>query len=950
MPLLHPNLAPGNIRNIYNFRKKLLALTVGVVPKNLKIGTSFGVGPLRNTQGAYYDYVFQQCSIKGTFETSFVSDTPLGIHINATPWGDISNQTADVLYNYLEKYDGGAFVQKDRLGRIRCRNKEQTPYADEYIPSGFSYLEMQLTLSRYATLVQDYYRRNNRMVARQYKWYREQHPDIIAFATMSSEYQQNNHSTYGYSDYCDSTKHEFRDWLSGKGLYAGKEQYSSLSAFNNTFSGASNFPYASWDVVEPPVYVDWSKVTANGKWWNKWDKFRISQIRNIEQDQVNWTIDGGLTPDQVYGHQTCINPATTKSIEKMHGGYWTTTFVDEAGNGITASTENAWDTNIFSALKANDKNWGIVEYNPQLPSVSSNLSALEIVWENDAHIICPYCWIQPAPYGIAGTAYEIALQQFISNHFDDFYSGLKTYEADPSSKDVIWTMSYESDIENFKDISSIKFTNGVMIADISGDAPCVSFDLDESEHFIKSDNYYAASFRIYAENSEGRTGRLLWHENGGSDHVIKFSLKNGWNVYKIDLIESPSWREKDIDKIKLYFNAAKGTEIKLDWFRLEANHCWHFDDPGEIYAQNQLSDITFTGSILSAETVGGNGYFYLSTDKQSKDEHADRAFINSKLYKKIRVKMTSSSRGTGQIHWWQRDGTHDSKEFAVQAGTRTYEIDMTDEEKWNNSITIFRIDPINRIGADFSIEYVSVSPKMIPPRISNSDLIVNSPTPVFYWEEPIEPEFPGTTYSMDLATDFDFTNIVYSAENLTGGENIYSQKPVLNGLHWWRIRAKASDGTLSPWAVPMPIYTKIWTFDSTNDIKFSKGFTVPEIIDGKFMRLIATSDNPELDFRNGNDSGVNAEVYKKLHLRMRLNPPAEKPQMCQLHIRANMNKPSAVTNFYFPRDNKWHDIELDLSSVPEWRNYIKHIKLSPSVGGTGSTVDVDTVYFIPANK
>ena len=98
--------------------------------------------------------------------------------------------------------------------------------------------------------------------------------------------------------------------------------------------------------------------------------------------------------------------------------------------------------------------------------------------------------------------------------------------------------------------------------------------------------------------------------------------------------------------------------------------------------------------------------------------------------------MTCSSSGVGQIHWWQRDGTHDSKGFAVQAGTRTYEIDMTDEESWNNSITIFRIDPINRIGADFSIEYVSISPKMIPPRISNSDLIVNSPTPVFFWEEP----------------------------------------------------------------------------------------------------------------------------------------------------------------------------------------------------------------------
>ena len=102
-PLLHPNLIPGHINNIFDFRERLLTLTDGVMPTNVKLGTSFGVAPLRSTQGAYYDYIFQQISIKNTFEASFVSDTPLGIHINATPWGDVSNPTADSLYHVLEK-------------------------------------------------------------------------------------------------------------------------------------------------------------------------------------------------------------------------------------------------------------------------------------------------------------------------------------------------------------------------------------------------------------------------------------------------------------------------------------------------------------------------------------------------------------------------------------------------------------------------------------------------------------------------------------------------------------------------------------------------------------------------------------------------------------------------------------------------------------------------------
>ena len=935
-PLFHPNIIPGHINNVFDFRERLLSLTDGVMPTNVKLGTSFGVAPLRSTQGAYYDYIFQQISIKNTFEAAFISDTPLGIHINATPWGDLSDQTTDNLYNFLEKYDDGIFIQKDRFGRIRRNSMSQTPYAEEYLPSGFSMLEMQLTLSRYATPVQDYFRRNNRMVARHHKWYREQHPDIIVFASMSSEYQQNNHPNYEYCDYCDSTKLEFRDWLSGNGLYVGKGQYASLADFNSDFG----FSYTSWSVINPPVAVNWTE----GSYWKKWDEFRVAQVRNIEQEQVNWTIDGGLTPDQVYGHQTPFNPETASDSERKHAGYWTTTFVEEGGNGVTTYTESSWDTNLFSALRANDKNWGIFEYNPKQSTVSGNLSALEAVWDYDAHINCPFSWSGEPPLGIAGTVFESAIQQFIYNHFTDSYSGLKSYETDPSGNDVIWTMSYESDVEGFADFSLLEFTNGIMSATVNGSAPNVSFEIDESKHYIKSDNYYAASFRIFTTNSAGRTGKFLWHENGGGNQEVEFPLKDGWNVYKINLIESASWRGKNIDNLNLFFNAANGSKVKLDWFRLEANHCWNFDDTGEIYGQNELSDETFSGSSFSASTVGDDNYFYFSTDKHELWQNADRAFIDADFYKKIRVKMTCSISGTGQIYWWLRDGTFDFKNFDVQSGTHTYEIDMTDKLNWTGSIVIFRIDPINQTGADFSIDYVNVSPELLPPRIANSDLTVNSPLPVFLWEEPIEPDYSGLTYSLELATDFDFTNIVYSSENLSGGTNIYNGNSLLDGLHWWRIRAEDNSGTVSPWAVPMPMFIRVWNFDRAEDIYYAHDFSTP-IVANNIWSASRVGYDPYVCFNVGNDRGVNADLYTRFCCSLKTDN--ELSHAASLFF---FNCGDGYKNVVFsnPHNGEWQYKDIDLSSNPDWNGYAWYTRISP-VLNSGNTAYFKSIYFLPAD-
>ena len=926
------NTAAG-INNVFDYKSNMLAKVGGIMPKNIKVGYSRSFWPLNQTQGSYYDYLFNQAGADSLIDLAVVSDTPYGSHINGMPWGDSADQSLDILHNFLEKYDGGSYVQKDRNGNIRQAALEQTPYADEQSGSFSPFLEMQLTLSRNADLVQQYVGRNNRTAARLLKWYREQHPDLIVFGSMSSEYHQNVSANHEYCDYGDWSIQEFRDWLSGDGLYVGEAQYASLAAFNSAFG----LSYSSWSEVAPPTALNWT----TGSYWSKWHEFRIAQARNIEQAQIDWTYEAGISPDRNFGHQIPFTPGG--SSQQKYACDWTTTFCDNGANGITTYGANSWSPTIFNAIYSNDKNWGIFEYNP-LSSYSTCLSALNAVWNYKGHVLCPYNWYGQPTYQIYETEFGTALQQFISDHSGDKYSGLKSYESAPAGRDVIWAMSETDDIESSADIASIYFTNGIMSANVNGSTPEISLELDESKHVLKSEGYYSCSFRIYIENTEG-VGSVAWHDSiGGENHSVTFIPKAGWNIYEINLAENSGWQEKNIDFVKFYPGAASGSEIKIDWLRFEANHCWNFDDPGEIFGVNNISGVEVTNSIFSGTDNSGDGYAYLSMDK----DPADRAFIDTDIYKKIRVRMNCSENASCQIYWWAREtgNTPYSHDVSVQPGMQTYEIDMSSVANWEGKIDRLRIDPVNISGVTFSVEYVSVSPEILPPRIANSDFIVNSPRPIFLWDAPIEPDYSGVTYSIELADDFYFTNTIYSVSGLTSETNIYNGSSLLDGFYWWRIRAEDSDGTISAWEYPMPIFVRPWTFDTTEDIWNANCFYPPAVLNGIWYAVTtnATPYDPFVNFTTGNDRGINAELYSRFLCRIKMSP-AGVGNISQFFCFPKTTAHEAI-NFALPNDAKWHNIDLDLTSMTRWNGYIGGVRIDPG-GGAGTTVEIDSAFLLP---
>ena len=924
------NTAPNNVNNIFYYRDRLLALTGGVMPKNLKIGYGGASWFLSSTQGSYYDYIYIAREVVDQLKPALASDSHIGYFINGMPWGDSADQSRDILHNYLEKYNGGELLQKDQLGRIRMASVAQDPTINEQAGTFAPFLEMQLTLSRNADVVQHYVGQNNHIAAGTINWQREQHPDLIVFTTMSSEYAQNAAANDEYCDYSDWSKQEFRDWLNGSGFYVGKAQYASLTDFNNAFG----FSYSSWDDVDPPTTVNWGN-----SYWVKWNNFRIAQVNNMEQTQIDWTQEMGWNPDRVYGHQIPFDPNTVNDHERKYASPWTTAFVENGSDGITTYGPRASDTTIFNAIRTDNKNWGIFEYNPLDSSVPNNLSALNSVWNTGGHIVCPYLWYGQPTYQILSNSFESALQQFISNRSSDSYSGTESYEVAPGSKDIIWAMSESDDVESSSDLTSIIFSNGIMSANVSGSSPSLSLELDESSHYLVSDAYYAGSFRMYIENPGAGNGKIEWHDNMGNTSSINFVPRQGWNVYKINMTADANWRNKDIDEIKFYPGAAVSSEVKIDWVRIEANHCWNFDSSNEIYGQQNLTGEIFTNGVFSATDNFGDGYFYFSTDQNAK-----RAFIDAEYSKKIRFKMTSSANATCQFFWWTQTSGPFWNSIPVQAGSHSYELDLSDDTNWAGKIRVFRMDPVNGNGVSFSVEYVNISPVLLPPRMAAPDLVVNSPLPTFTWDKPVEPSGAGMSYTIEVAVDFDFNTIVYSQTGLTESTNIYNGEALADGLFWWRIRSESSGGDVSSWSPPMAMFIRPWTFDRLEDINSTHAMGTPTVTNG-IWKAAVTNGDPYAYFNISSARGVNADLYKKFYTRIRMTPDSGGSENVQFYYMPRSGG-WQVSVQSVPRDGQWHTVEVDLSADPNWYGDIALFRIDPG-GGASLTLEIDSAYFMP---
>ena len=919
--------------DIPNYQQAMLSNTGGIMPRNVKVGFGPAVQGLGRAKGGYYDYLPTVNAYAEGLEDGRQTDMTLGTHLNAMPWSDLANQSVDILQNYLEIYGGGILLQKDRNGLIRSAGIEQDPTINE-TDDWFSFLEMQLTLSPYAPLVQDYMFRNTRLAARYFAWLREEAPDIITFCTLTSEPGQNIRNGQ-FCDYSDWSIQEFRDWLSGAGLYAGEGQYDSLSEFNTAFSGADNFPWSGWNVVVPPTNVQFNTSTPNGNWWYKWHEFRIAQVQHFEQEQMTAAREAGWSPDRLFGHQQAGTPDDLSNLlYTMKATPWTTTFVNDGGNGVTCGGANASNTTMFTSLAADDKSWALVEYNPNSTNFNDNVYALGTVWDAQPHVICPYQWSVDRP--IKDTVYQTALEQFIGNHSNDVYSGMAKYETAPESRSILWSMSYSSDIESSSGFSSLTMSTGVCYAVLNQDSASISLDIDDPRHTIVSDGYYAMSARMFFSNAPTDDLIFQWTDTNNAVRSVSVPVEQGWNLCRVNL-DAIGWRQRNIKALDLTVNGGAGNQIQLDWLKLEAGPCWHFDDPSEVSSVLNFNNWSVTNGQFTG-TSGADGYFYLTLD-------GDRTFIDADRYKQVRIRLTSDGNRSGQLYWWNDEGGPYYKNFYIFPGTYTYRIDLTSETNWTGRTTRLRFDPVNAADTTCSVGYITFSPLLLPPRAPVYDTIVNSSNPRIAWESATEPSATLAGYDLQVATDFDFSSPLINT-SLTDPVYTYIGQE-LDGLYWWRVRSCDTAGNVSPWMVPMPLFVRVWNADSADDFVSLHSLSNAVVTNG--IWTAETGADPYFDLNTGwldSEETFDADTYKQLQIRLKVNAAGtnEKAQVFYFSLDGDI---SAVT-FSVPPDDEWHDCIIDLSSEADWIGMMKRVRIDPTIY-SGATVSVDRVTFLPAS-
>jgi hypothetical protein len=413
----------------------------------------------------------------------------------------------------------------------------------------------------------------------------------------------------------------------------------------------------------------------------------------------------------------------------------------------------------------------------------------------------------------------------------------------------------------------------------------------------------------------------------------------------VNLAGNPAWREKLITAVTLKPPGGAGSSLQLDWLRLEAGHCWHFDDPNEVYGITNFTGGSVTNGQFSG-TSGADGYFFLATDKRSASEHADRAFIDADFHKKVRVRMTSSENASAQLYWWKGNETPYVTSFAVSAGTQTYEVNLSSNTNWSGVVTRFRLDPVNKDGVTCAVDFVALSPVLLPPRAPYYDTIANSSNPVFLWEPATEPDHTPLTYDFQLATDFDFTNVLLATTSQSATYLTYAG-PELNGLHWWRVRSRDGGGNVSPWMVPVPVFLRTWNCDTTGDLTRLHGLTNVTAANGIWTALTDSDPYFYLNIVSNNTGlGVNADVYKQLQVRLRVSD-AGTSNTAQFFFFPKTGGTYWV-NFTVPPDGQWYERTIDLSSNANWTGYMNNVRIDPTTAAN-ATVSVDWVRFIPGS-
>lgn len=272
-----------------------------------------------------------------------------------------------------------------------------------------------MCLSRKNSTYLAYKKRNLQAAIAHLVAYDSTNPGVVVGVSLDSETIHQDYSNV-YGDYNPLTIQEWREWLTGTGIYAAGQPYAgqgrspaytSISDFN-TDMGTS---FASFASIDPP------RTNLDTAFWRAWSDWQRVVISHHLQDMANWIVDAGMPATRVYSHE--IGPAGHWDSVAEHPSV---AALDSQGLGLTGYGADAIRDDLYHFAQWNSANWGIFELNPAVDpavpaSYADGYAALQLPWNRGAQIICPNAWIKVGKvgdYNIIDTPFESAIKDFVA--------------------------------------------------------------------------------------------------------------------------------------------------------------------------------------------------------------------------------------------------------------------------------------------------------------------------------------------------------------------------------------------------------------------------------------------------------------------------------------------------------------------------------------------------------
>jgi hypothetical protein len=311
----------------------------GYVTRTQRVGMSIPILYLRATRGAANDWVFdpdfdvrRKCGTRAVVDDNLTTvlrfaaerRVPVQFILNGGIWADATCNTPEWdLNDHLEEDDDN--VQWSQSNRTFPDDHLKDLAGSMSSPE----LARVLTYHVHATKVRAYKKRNLQSAARRIAAFANANPDLFVGVVLDSDtYMNPFFKEQEIFDYNPGMIRQFREWLAGRGPYAGDGGPGApdLRAYRrkpmtlaqvNRIAGKR---WTTWNQVDPPRDLPGSarhplrqgeRPYWDDPWWHEWDMFR-KHIVDLHYDELStWVREAGIARDRIYSAQGFIAPLAT---------------------------------------------------------------------------------------------------------------------------------------------------------------------------------------------------------------------------------------------------------------------------------------------------------------------------------------------------------------------------------------------------------------------------------------------------------------------------------------------------------------------------------------------------------------------------------------------------------------------------------------------------------------